>query len=105
MRVILRRGNDQVVTLEGLRLMTGTYLNAAVVKATLRDHKEQPLPAFTNVPMRYVPDSQGNYEWPVEGLTMMLPKGVSYSLEIAADQAGTNYRVVHPVSIIDGDVG
>jgi hypothetical protein len=104
-RVIIRRGNDQVVTLVGLRTTdTGQYLNSATVKATLRDSKEQPIPAFSNVPMRYVPGSDGAYEWPIEADTMMLPKNVEYSLEIKAVQADLNYRTVHVVSVIDGEV-
>ena len=90
MRVILRRGNDQVVTLVGLRTTdTNQYLNQATVKATLRDSKEQPIPAFQNVPMSYVPNSDGAYEWRIEADTMMLSKSVEYSLEIKAVQART----------------
>jgi len=104
MRVILKRGNDQVVTLLGLRTTAKppVYLNAATVKATLRDSKEQPLPAFQNIVMPYVPGSNGDYEWSIESELMMLPKGVDYTLEFTAEQAGLNYRIVHPVSVVDG---
>ena len=104
-RVIIRRGNDQVVTLVGLRTTdTGQFLNAATVKATLRDSKEQPIPAFQNVLMRYVPGSDGAYEWQIEAETMMLPKNVEYSLEVKAVQGPLNYRTVHVVTVIDGEL-
>jgi hypothetical protein len=102
-RVILKRGNDQVVTMTGLRTtaVVPVYLNEATVKATLQDSKGANIPAFTDVPMVYVPDSSGDYEWVIESDTMMLPKSVEYSLVITAVQEGLNYRVVHPVSVVD----
>lgn len=101
-RVILKRGNDQVVTLAGLRATDlNMYLNEAVVTATLLDSKGAVVPAFQNVPMLYVPGSDGSYEWVIESATMMLPKNVEYSLVFTAEQAGLNYRVVHPVSVVD----
>jgi hypothetical protein len=100
--VILKRGNDQVVTLTGLRaVQQNIYLNTATVKATLHDSKNVPVPAFTNVEMVYVEGSDGNYEWVIESDTMMLHKSVEYSLVITAAQDGLNYRVVHPVSVVD----
>jgi hypothetical protein len=104
MRVILKRGNDQVVTLVGLRTTdTDTYLNNATVRATLLDSKGKPLPAFQDVLMTYVPASDGDYEWTIEGTTMMLPKNVEYSLVITAEEDEMNYRTVHVVSVIDGE--
>ena len=101
-RVVLKRGNDQVVTLLGLRAVdTNMYLNEAVVKATLKDSKGNNVPAFVDVPMMYVPASDGAYEWVIESDTMMLPKNVEYSLVITAVQESLNYRVVHPVSVVD----
>jgi hypothetical protein len=101
-RVILKRGNDQVVTLHGLKaVQSGLFLNEATVKATLQDSKNVAIPAFTNVPMVYVPSSDGTYEWTIEADTMMLPKSVEYSLVITAVQESLNYRVVHPVSVVD----
>lgn len=105
MRVVLRRGNDQVVTLLGLKTTdTKVYLNLATVTGTLFDSKGHAIPGFQNVPMTYVPDSEGNYEWLIEGVTMMLPKNVEYTLEIKAVQSGLNYRSVNPVSVVDGAV-
>lgn len=103
MRVVLKRGNDQVVTLVGLRTtdQPPTFLNAATVKATLHDSRGQPIPDFSDVPMAYVDGSDGNYEWPIEADTMMLPKSTEYSLVLTAEQANLNYRVVHVVSVVD----
>jgi hypothetical protein len=88
--------------MHGLKaLQTGLFLNEATVKATLHDSRNVPVPAFTNVPMVYVPASEGDYEWVIESDTMMLHASVEYSLVITAVQEGLNYRVVHPVSIVD----
>jgi hypothetical protein len=93
-----------VVTLVGLRTTdTNTYLNNAEVRASLLDSKGKPIPAFQDVTMTYVPGSDGNYEWLVEGTTMMLPKNVEYSLVITAEEDDLNYRTVHVVSVIDGE--
>lgn len=101
-RVILKRGNDQIVSLVGLRSTNlDIYLNEAVVKATLVDSKGVPVPAFIDVDMPYVLDSNGTYEWVIESDTMMLNKSVEYQLIVTAVQEGYNYRVVHPVSIVD----
>jgi hypothetical protein len=103
MRVTLRRGNDQVVTMVGLRTTDAppTFLNSATVKATLHDPKGQPLPMFTDVTMEYVPESDGNYEWHIAADTMMLPKSVEYSLVMTAKQGELDYRAVHVASVID----
>ena len=101
-RVILKRGNDQVVSMTGLRNTdTGEYLNTATVRATLYDSRGQIVPAFKDVFMSHVPGSNGDYEWTIESDTMMLPKSVEYSLEFKAVQGSLNYRVVHPVSVVD----
>jgi len=103
MRVTLKRGNDQVVTVKGLRTtdQPPVYLNAATVKGTLHDQKGQPIPIFADVPFQYVPDSKGDYEWQIESQTMMLPKGMEYSLVLTAKQDELDYRTVHVVSVVD----
>jgi hypothetical protein len=103
-RIVLKRGNDQVVTLTGLRTTDPTpiYLNAATVKATLCDSKGQPLPDFSDVVMPYVDGSEGNYEWAIEADAMMLPKSTEYSLILTAQQDELDYRAVHAVSVVDG---
>lgn len=102
MRVILRRGTDQVVTLKGLR-SADEYLNSATVTATLYDSKAKPVPAFASVPMPHVPGSDGAYEWRIAGPTMMLPKNVEYTLEIKGAQEALRYRTVHVVAVVDGE--
>lgn len=104
-RIVLKRGNDQVVALLGLRTtdQPPTYLNDAVVKATLHDSKGQPIPAHSDVLMPYVAGSEGRYEWNIEADdTMVLPKGTEYQLVLTAKQDELNYRVVHMVSVVDG---
>lgn len=103
-RVVLRRGNDQVVTLSGLQsTQTSQYLNEATVVATLFDSKGRAIPAFTSVPMAYVEGSTGNYAWTIEADTLMLPANIELSLEIKAVQDSLNYRVVMPVTVQDAN--
>jgi hypothetical protein len=104
-RIVLKRGNDQVVTLLGLRaVQTEEYLNEATVRASLQDSHGHGVAAFQNIPMTYVPGSDGNYEWSIESDTMMLSKSVEYSLVLTAEQEGINYRTVHVVSVVDGEI-
>lgn len=106
MRVVLRRGNDQVVTLTGLRTTdSGTFLNDAMVTATLFDSRGNVVPGLGNVPMLYVAGSNGNYEWQIDAADTMISKSVEYSLEIKAKQQELDYRTVHVVSVVDGDTG
>ena len=101
-RIVLRRGNDQVVSLLGLRATeTQEYLNTATVVATMLDSRGVAIPSLADIPMVYVPDSNGDYEWVIESATMMLQKNVEYSLEIRAVQEGLNYRRVDVVSVVD----
>ena len=103
MRVVLKRGNDQVVTLVGLRTTdpVTVYLNAATVTATLYDSRGTVVEPFQDVPMPYVPESDGEYELAIAAATSMLPKSVEYSLEIKAVQDDLNYRAVHVTSVVD----
>jgi hypothetical protein len=103
-RIVLKRGNDQSVRMTGLHKV-GTspkqYLNAATVKASLFDSKGLAVPSYQNVTMAYVPDSNGTYEWVIEGSLMSLAKGQEYSLVFTAEETGMNYRTVHQVTVAD----
>lgn len=102
MRLILKRGNDQIVTLTGLQADgTGEYLNDALVKATLLDGRGQPIPPFQNLTMPYKAGSDGEYEWIIDAPTMMLAKNVEYLLVITAKQGELDYRTVRPVTVED----
>jgi len=102
MRIVVKRGNDQIISLMGLKSTDDNiYLNSATVTASLRDYRGNVVPPFEEVPMAYVTGSDGNYEWFIDSIDSMLPKGVEYQLEIKAEQAGVNYRTVHVVSVVD----
>jgi hypothetical protein len=97
--VILYLRNDQIETLSGFKdAETGGYLNEATLTATLLDPELNPVAAFTDVELVYVPASSGNYELlitadmlvcPIVGsdpaATKDLPAGAGYSLDIAQD--------------------
>ena len=101
--ITLKRGVDQVVTLPKLRTNTTipTYLNAAEVKATLYDPKGVVVPQFRNVSLLYVDDSDGSYEWPIDGPLLMIPTSTLYKLEVTAKEGSYNFRTVEPVTITD----
>jgi len=101
MRLVLKRGTDQIVTLTGLRATdTQSYLNTATVKGTLLD-RGQPIPALKDIPMTYVPESNGDYEWLILASQSMLQKNVEYSLVVVAQQGSLNYRTTSPVTVED----
>lgn len=103
MRIELKRGNDQVVQLPGLRLRATptTYLNAATVVGTLYDSHHAVVPGYGAVTFSYVVSSNGTYEWVIDGKYFMLASGTLYSLEITARQEEKDFRAVYEVTIAD----
>ena len=102
MRITLKRGNDQIITLSGLRIMhTAEYLNAATVIGNILDVKGKPVPSLSNATMTYVPDSNGEYEWKVAGQATMIPPNKSYLLVVTAAQESMHYRTTCPVTVED----
>jgi len=100
MRIELKRGNDQIVTLPGLRLVSnGQFLNAAVVTATLYDSKGVVVPSVNQVTMEHVPDSNGDYLWPIDGHTLMLSPSTQYTLVITAREDEKDFRASYEVTI------
>jgi hypothetical protein len=57
--------------------------------------------AYNEIPMTYVPASNGWYEW--APLPMTLAKNVEYQLVFVAEQEGLHYRRVDVLSVIDGE--
>jgi hypothetical protein len=85
-------GNDNVLSLYGLSdLLTSQFQNAATVVATLYDQFSNPVPGASNIPMPYVPASNGNYQGVIIGnqfAPIPLPPGTNptggYRLVISA---------------------
>jgi len=99
MKIELRRGNDQVVTLPRLIVLeTGQYLNAAIVRVTLLDGAGE---ALMEDAMTYVASSNGSYEWPIEGKVFMFPPSSMYQLIVEATQNDLTFRDVYDVTITD----
>ncbi len=81
-------GNTQVLNVTGLKdVVTGTYLDAATVTATLKDQRGNPDPVLNNITMTYLPATNGNYQGTVP-FQFSARLGDGYTLELTASQGG-----------------
>ena len=86
--IVLYPLNTQVITITGLQdIVTGTFLNAATVTATLLDQFGNIDPDINQLPLSYVLGSSGQYQGVVAD-TFNAKLGSGYTLRIQADQAG-----------------
>jgi len=87
-KVTLFLDNDNYIKIEGLvdGLDPVSYFNGATVTATLLDSAGLPVTGVTDLPLTYVPASNGNYIGNVQE-TFAATAG-SYTLVIDADQGG-----------------
>lgn len=101
MMLTLKRGNDQIITLPGLRVAaTGVFLNTATVIAKLYDKEGNQVYQDTMVYVGSIPGN-GTYAMSIAGATLMLPKSSLYSLEVRAVEAGQEFRAVYTVNLTD----
>ena len=78
--------NSQLIQVQGLQdVLTGNFLNAATVTATLINFRGIADSVLNNIPMTYVSASNGNYEG-VAPDTFNAPVGSGYILQIQATQ-------------------
>jgi len=84
----LYKVNDQVIEVLGLKNnVSGAFLNAATVTATLKDAAGQNVTGLTNLTLAYVAASSGDYRGQVEQ-TFDPAVGGSYTLHIDGSEAG-----------------
>lgn len=80
--------NTQVLTLNGLQdVVTGDYLNQATVTATLIDRLGNVDVVINDLPLDYLPASNGNYQGTVP-FAFDAALGGGYILQVTANQAG-----------------
>jgi hypothetical protein len=85
---ILFKSNDQVIEVFGLKnVLTGAFLNAATVTATLKNRSGQNVAGLTDLPLNYVAGSNGDYRGQVEE-TFNPPQRDGYTLIIDAAEGG-----------------
>ena len=78
--------NNNWIQVAGLEnVLDGSFLNAATVMATLINYRGIADPVLNNIPMTYIPASNGNYEG-VAPDTFNAPVGSGYILQIQATQ-------------------
>jgi hypothetical protein len=81
--------NTQTVKLNGLKdIVTGNFLDSAVITATLYDQYGNADSIFNNITLNYVPGSSGNYLGIVSGVGFSPMLGSGYKLKIDANQGG-----------------
>lgn len=91
--------NTQVIDLQGLQdVITGNYLNAAVVTATLYDDRGRVDPIINELVLVYVPGSNGNYQGTVP-FQFDARDGDGYKLNIMAVQAGVQSLYTLPAKV------
>jgi hypothetical protein len=98
--ILLYPKNTQVFTITGLQdVVTGSYLDAAAVTATLVDQRGNPDPVINEITMTYVTASNGNYQGTAP-FTFDAPLGDGYTLEVTALQAGVQSFYSFPVKVL-----
>ncbi len=92
---VFTQGNTQAITLEGLQdVVSGAYLNAAALSATLYDPNGNAVAECTDVNMPYVPGSNGNYQGIFGDNNFMPPVGTGYRLVVTGTQNGGYIKIV-----------
>jgi hypothetical protein len=102
--VYLYPQNTQVIELDGLQdSVTLDFSNAAAVSGTLYDQYGNPDAVLQNVPMTFVPASNGNYRGIVSD-TFDAALGSGYRLEIQATSDGSEavWSIPAQVKLRDG---
>jgi len=98
-KLVLYNSNDQVVEVIGLKNnISGAYLNAAVVTATLKDPAGANVTGLTALPLTYVPASSGDYRGQVEE-TFNPTMRDGYTLHIDASEGGVVLHMEIPTRV------
>lgn len=84
------QGNTQVVTLEGLQdVITGGYVNDAVLQMSLVDEYGNVIAGCDQVAMNYIPDSNGNYQGIFGDQNFYPDVGTGYRLYVDGSSSGS----------------
>ncbi len=98
-KLVLYKSNDQEVEVIGLKNnITGAWLNAAVVTATLKDPAGANVTGLTALPLAYVALSNGDYRGHVEETFNPTAKD-GYTLHIDASEGGVVLHLEIPTRI------
>jgi hypothetical protein len=91
--------NTQVINVTGLQdQVSGNYLDAATVSATLYDRLGNPDSVLTDITLVYLAGTQGNYQGTVP-FAFNAADGGGYNLVITADQGGVQAQWTIPVVV------
>jgi len=86
--MVFTRKNDQFIEIDGLQDPTTlTFINNAIVLATLVDQFNQPVAGCMAIPLNFLAGTSGNYRGLVEQ-TFNPTLGTGYTLQITASAPG-----------------
>ena len=98
-RIILYQSNDQTVEIDRLRdRITGSYLNAATVSATLYDSAGSAVSGLTGLTLAYVASSNGRYRGNLEQ-TFAPALGDNYEIWFDGNEGSSYFHMEIPVSV------
>ena len=98
-RIILYQSNDQTVEVDKLKdRLTGSYLNAATVTATLYDSGGSAVTGLNALALAYVASSNGKYRGNVEE-TFAPALGDNYEIWFTGNQGSSYFHLEIPVSV------
>lgn len=88
-KIILYQSNTQVLQITGLQdALSGNYLNAATITATLEDDQGNAIAECIAIPFTYIPLSNGNYQAVFGDQNFQPPIGTGYTLIVDGNQGG-----------------
>ena len=89
-KIVINPGNTQVLRIFGLQdNVTGNFLNAATIEASLQDDQGNTIIGFDEIPFTYVPASNGDYDGVFGDQNFIPDIGTGYTLIIDGNQGGS----------------
>jgi hypothetical protein len=105
---ILYKKNSQYLQISGLKdqsVTPATYVNDAVLVATLNDSTGAAVPGMTNIAGQFQSASNGVYRFPVDPVTFDPVVASNYTLVVDGTSGTKHYHDEIPVQVVIRNVG
>lgn len=105
---ILYKKNSQFLQVSGLKdesVSPVTYINDAVLVATLNDSTGAAMPGFTSVSGQFQSASNGVYRFPVDPTLFDPVVGSHYTLVVDGTSGSKRFHVELPTSVVVRNLG